>query len=123
MALDSIMKKAKSKFEDDGPPAMGDNESRGAGGSSADDGMVPVDSLDDGDQPMGDGGASDDGSGAYGDVEDQAADQLADLAGIAPDDRKDFKSALSTYVAACIERHESSGEEAGETPGDNSEEG
>jgi hypothetical protein len=57
-------------------------------------------SKDDGDDDEGETG---EGS-SYDDVEDSAADALADAAGVPDDKRDDFKSALGDYVEACFKK-------------------
>jgi hypothetical protein len=114
--LDMFKKGKKPAFQDDGPPAMGENESRGAGGSSSDSGDDGGDSevyASDMNDAAGDDGSSnpnDNSDGdvgkdnGYGDIEAQAADDLADFAGVSPEDRMDFAAALKTYVSACVSK-------------------
>lgn len=90
-----------SKFADEGPPSSED-EPRGSGGGE--DEMEPPELPDTG----GDEGSS----GGYGDHEDMAADDLADIVGVSPEDVMDFKNALQTYVSACIAKHMSSSDGA-----------
>ncbi len=112
--MNGLMSKfAKKKFQDEGPPAMGDNESRGQGGADAEDEDVMASDLTEGaGAGYHDEEAEGEGESGYGDMEDQAADMLADLAGVAPEDRKDFESALKTYVSACIAKHLGSSEDS-----------
>jgi hypothetical protein len=100
-------KKRAPKFEDEGPPSSSD-ESRGAGGSSkssSKDSSPPEPDMEmgagepDGDETMGDDPM------AGGDPEEQAADDLADILGVGPDDREDFGNALQAYVSACLAKN------------------
>jgi hypothetical protein len=112
--------KAAPKFEDDGPPVAGADEVRGGGGSGDDEAdMKYPDEM--GDEGGGGAGAP----SAHDDVSDAAADDLGDLAGVAPEDRQDFKAALKTYVTACISQAMSDQDSGGPPSdgGDISEEG
>jgi len=44
----------------------------------------------------------DEGEESYGSVEDDAANELADLVGVGEDKRAAFKTALKQYVQACM---------------------
>lgn len=64
----------------------------------------------DGEDPQGggygDGDSDADGMGAPGapgeDVEMKAAEDMADILGVGPEDRQDFAAALNAYVHACV---------------------
>lgn len=94
-------KKRPPKFEDEGPPS-GDDQGRGSGSGTDDDSapempddteMAPDSEGADAAMPGNDSGVGD---------EEQAADTLADLVGIGPEDRQDFANALKMYVSACL---------------------
>lgn len=84
--------KKPPKFQDDGPPTDG---KRGGAGGPPDEEM---------DYSPSEVGAGSGAKGPYDDLESSAADDLADLAGVAPEDRADFATALKTYVQACFSK-------------------
>lgn len=102
----------KPKFADDGEPSMAGAEPRGGGGGADDAGDGDVYASD----MPGHGGMDNEsaGGGSYDDIEDSAADDLGDLAGVAPEDRESFKAALKTYVAACVARTLSEKDDGGD---------
>jgi hypothetical protein len=98
-AMDKFVGKMKSaKFADDGPPTGSYAEGRTAGGADGEepDMHYPSEMQDEG------GGDEGDTGGDGSDVLDAAADDLADLAGVSPEDRSDWRTALHTYVSACM---------------------
>lgn len=115
--ISSINFKKKPQFADDGPPTMGENESRGSGGGDEDEGVMVG---DDAGGPAGDEGAGE--GGGYDDIEGSAADNLADLVGVSPDDREDFKAALQAYVASCVAKSLGGGESGSGVAEDKDEE-
>jgi len=63
--------------------------------------------MDGGDEEAAEGDTSEDSAAeeadeSYGSVEDDAANELADLVGVGEDKRAAFKTALRQYVQACM---------------------
>ena len=128
MGKGSSKEGSKPKFADDGPPDMATAEPRGGGGGADDAGDGDVyasDMVGHGGQDNESADAGDSG-GQYGDMEDAAADDIGDLAGVSPEDRENFKAALSTYVNACVAKalseQDTAGADASPMEGDSAEE-
>lgn len=90
--VDKFADRAPKSFGDEGPPDQ-EESPRGSAAGPDDSGGPP---------------APDDAPGLPKappmDDEAQAVDDMGDILGIGPADRKDFGNALHTYVASCIEK-------------------
>lgn len=109
MALsDMFPKKPKPKGFESGPPSA-DNAGEGRSPGGGDEGDMLASEMKD----------KTDGNG-YGDHESMAADDIADLCGVAPEDRGDFAAALKEYVHSCVASvlAEKDGETAGGDTGE-----
>lgn len=109
-------KKKKPAFLDDTSGTTGGDDGDDSvdprGGEAEDSvgeaSVKPANAAPEDETGSGDMGGDDAGEGpelgSYGDVEDNAASELASLAGVPPAKVEAFKSALSDYIAACIKK-------------------
>lgn len=95
------------KFGDEGEPST-DKEPRGAA-AGADDGSAEGETEEDGDivspDSMGGGGEGAEGELTHGDDYERAADDVADMLGVAPEDRPAFGESLKAMIVSCLAEH------------------
>jgi hypothetical protein len=85
--VEKMSAKKPSRFADEGEPEMDARGSGAEGGPDAHEGGE---------------GEEEAGGGGHDEHMEMALDDLADIAGIAPEDRKDFGTALKVLVHACV---------------------